>query len=133
MSIKMDVPLGEFVDRLTILEIKSERLTDPEKLKNNNHHLENLRGTWQQSDYADADISSHFAALKAINEKLWEIEDDIREKEANGSFDDEFIDLARAVYLNNDERARIKNEINKQFKSEFTEEKSYTEYRRDQA
>jgi hypothetical protein len=133
MSMKMDVPLGEFLDRLTILEIKSERLTDPTKLANNNKHLENLRAAWQASEYGKTDISEHFAALKAINEKLWEIEDDIREKEASGSFDKEFIELARAVYINNDERARLKNEFNKLFHSEFTEEKSYTEYRRDKA
>jgi hypothetical protein len=127
----MDVPLGEFLDRMTILEIKSERLTDPEKLTNNNRHLENLRATWQQSEYGGSDIAEHFAALKAINERLWEIEDDIREKEATGTFDNEFIELARAVYINNDERARLKNEFNKLFHSEFTEEKSYTDYRRD--
>jgi hypothetical protein len=130
MSIKMEVPLGEFLDKLSILEIKSKRLRDPQKLANNNRLMEALRLTWQASHYENADIKNHYQKLKAVNERLWEIEDQIREKEAQQRFDAEFIELARSIYITNDTRAELKNEFNRLFQSEFTEEKSYTDYRR---
>jgi hypothetical protein len=132
MNIKMDVPLGEFFDKLSILEIKSKRLRDPQKLANNNRLMEALRQTWQGSHCENADIENQYQKLKAVNERLWEIEDQIREKEAQQRFDAEFIELARSVYITNDARAELKNEFNRLFQSEFTEEKSYTDYRRAQ-
>lgn len=130
MNIKVDVSLGEFLDKVTILEIKAERIRDEAKLANVRHELELLRRTWRDSPFASKDISEPLARLKAINEKLWDIEDRIRVKESRGAFDAEFIELARAVYLCNDERAAIKHELNVTLGSELIEEKSYADYRR---
>lgn len=130
MNITVEVSLGEFLDKLTILQIKSERIRDPAKLDNIRKELELLTRTWSSSPFADADIHEPLGRLKAINEKLWDIEDRIRVKESHGAFDQEFIELARAVYLCNDERAAIKRELNLLLGSELIEEKSYAEYRR---
>ena len=85
--------------------------------------------TWKESAYAATNITKEQAALKAINEKLWDIEDDIRLKESKGEFDNAFIALARSVYISNDERARIKRAINTKLGSDLIEEKSYTDYK----
>ena len=84
---------------------------------------------WKENEKSSVDISSEYNELKKINEKLWEIEDDIRDKERNKEFDLKFIELARAVYVTNDERARIKKEINLKLGSDLVEEKSYTDYK----
>jgi hypothetical protein len=131
MAITVEVSVGELLDKITILEIKTERMTDPAKLANVRRELETLQRTWAASDYSKHDLGRHIAELKRINEALWEIEDGIRAKEAADEFDDAFIALARSVYLRNDERARVKKEINMQVGSALVEEKSYTDYRRD--
>ena len=128
MSITTTISVGEFLDKLTILEIKHERISDPDKLANVRHELETLRRIWSESDYADAEIEPEYSRLKAVNEKLWEIEDAIREKERQQCFDAEFIRLARAVYFTNDERAALKKALNLRLGSDLVEEKSYADY-----
>jgi hypothetical protein len=128
MSISTEISLGEFLDKLTILEIKKSRITEPQKLKNIMREYVTLRAQWKASEYAKADIDKEMKRLKEVNERLWEIEDRIREKEARGEFDEAFIELARSVYLQNDERAAIKKEINDKLGSRLVEEKSYKEY-----
>lgn len=126
--LKVEVSVGEFLDKMTILEIKSERIQDPQKLRNVRSELELLRAAWAASPMSQADVSAQLAELKRINETLWEIEDRIRLKEAARTFDDEFIELARSVYRTNDERAAIKKELNHRLGSPITEEKSYPDY-----
>jgi len=128
MTIKIEVSFGEFLDKLTILQIKRERISDPAKLKNINNELQLLQQTWAAHPKANIDITAEMQQLKAINEKLWDIEDDIRDKERNKTFDPGFIELARAVYVSNDERARIKRVINEKLGSDLIEEKSYADY-----
>lgn len=129
MSIKVDVSVGEFIDKLTILQIKSERISDEDKLVNINKEKSVLEEEWKKTEYAKIDISNLQSELFRINENLWEIEDDIRDKEFAKEFDEKFIELARAVYVTNDERARVKKEINALVGSELTEEKSYKDYK----
>jgi len=128
MSINTKISFGEFLDKLTILEIKCERITDKEKLENVKHEREVLNQIWKDHEKSSVDISAEYNALKKINEKLWEIEDDIRDKERDKEFDQGFIELARAVYVTNDERAKIKKEINLKLGSDLLEEKSYSDY-----
>lgn len=128
MTIKAEVSFGEFLDKVTILEIKSERIKDANKLVNVNNELKLLREHWQAHPKSKIDITEEMKQLKAVNEKLWEIEDNIREKERSKTFDQGFIELARAVYFTNDERARIKRVINEKLGSELIEEKSYEDY-----
>ncbi|GAA4780450.1 DUF6165 family protein [Lysobacter hankyongensis] len=123
------VSFGELLDKIAILQIKSERMTDPAKLANVRNELTALEATWGAHPAAAHDISGLRAGLKAVNERLWVIEDDIRLKEKAQAFDDEFIRLARAVYFENDERARIKKDINLALGSAYVEEKSYQDYR----
>jgi hypothetical protein len=127
-EIKVPISPGELVDKITILEIKSARMTDAAKLANVRTELALLQDTWRSSAYASHDISSQWAALRAINEKLWDVEDDIRDKERARKFDQEFIELARAVYVTNDERAAVKRDINARLGSKIVEEKSYAKY-----
>ncbi|MBK6436045.1 MAG: hypothetical protein IPF83_09360 [Rhodanobacteraceae bacterium] len=127
--IHVPVSFGELLDKLAILEIKSERMRDPAKLANVRRELDELSATWSQSAEAKIDIADLLAALKAVNQRLWVIEDDIRIKESKQEFDAEFIRLARAVYVENDERARVKREINIRLGSALIEEKSYQDYR----
>ncbi len=128
MVLKVDVSAGEFLDKITILEIKSERIKDEEKLRNVHKELDLLRKIWVESPLSQNDVSSQVGDLKRVNESLWEIEDKIRLKEAAQSFDDEFVQLARSVYKINDERASIKRQLNRILGSELTEEKSYADY-----
>lgn len=132
MSIDIHVPIspGELIDKITILQIKSERMTDATKVANVRTELNLLESTWRDSAHAATDIAAQWAELKRINEKLWVIEDDIRDKERAGAFDKEFIELARAVYFTNDERAAVKREINTRLGSRIVEEKSYADYKR---
>ncbi len=129
MTIKVDVSVGEFLDKVTILEIKSERIKDVAKLENVNKELNLLKGIWRGSEFAKVDISDEMSRLKEINEKLWEIEDDIRNQEREQKFDEQFIKLARLVYYSNDERAAIKKELNLKLGSGLVEEKSYSDYK----
>jgi len=130
MSTDILVPVspGELIDKITILQIKSERIGDPEKLDNVRVELDLLESTWRNSTHAGVDIDAQRSALQGINEKLWDIEDRIRDKERSRSFDQEFIELARAVYVTNDERSRVKREINTRLGSRIVEEKSYAKY-----
>lgn len=121
---------GELIDKISILEIKSQRMSDPVKLANVRAELSLLMSTWQASPWSAVDISADWAGLRAVNEKLWVIEDQIRDKERDGRFDHDFVELARAVYINNDERAAIKKRINTRLGSTLVEEKSYADYRR---
>ena len=121
---------GELIDKITILEIKSQRMTDATKLANVRTELGMLTETWQTSSGAAIDINEEWKALRGVNEQLWDIEDRIRDKERDGRFDAQFIELARAVYVTNDERAAIKKRINTRLGSTLVEEKSYAEYRK---
>ncbi|MEA1876246.1 MAG: DUF6165 family protein [Bacteroidota bacterium] len=122
---KIEVSNGELIDKLSILEIKSERIDSPDKLMNIRKELSILH-------LAASDILPHcqqqYIKLKLINEKLWNIEDRIRDLERNANFDKEFVQTAREVYINNDTRAEIKKEINLITGSELSEEKSYQKY-----
>jgi hypothetical protein len=124
---------GELIDKITILEIKSERMSDASKLANVRTELELLTATWRASPFASSDVDADWKALRSVNEQLWDIEDRIRDKEREAAFDAGFIDLARAVYVTNDERAAIKKRINARLGSTLVEEKSYAEYRRPDA
>ncbi|WP_158885199.1 DUF6165 family protein [Rhodanobacter sp. L36] len=127
--IQTPVSYGELIDKITILEIKSRRITDDAKLANVRNELELLLATWANSTASQTDIADERARLLAVNELLWDIEDKIRMKERAQAFDQEFIELARAVYFRNDERAAFKREINLKLGSELVEEKSYQDYR----
>lgn len=122
MEIK--VSIGEIIDKLTILSIKKEKIIDSVKLKNIEKEFTYLSDVVEQLNVEQVDISE----LLQVNLQLWEIEDDIREKERNKTFDSDFIELARKVYITNDLRASIKRKINEKYFSNFTEEKSYSEY-----
>jgi hypothetical protein len=122
------VSYGELLDKIAILQIKSERMTDPAKLANVRKELSALERTWMAHPAAGKDIAELRARLKAVNERLWVIEDDIRVKEKAQAFDDGFIALARSVYVENDTRARIKKDINLALGSTYVEEKSYEDY-----
>lgn len=119
---------GELIDKLTILDIKSRRIADPAKLANVRAELDVLTRCWAQSPFGKADVTADRAALLAVNERLWEIEDDIRDQERAKTFGARFIELARAVYIENDERAAIKKRINVALGSAIIEEKSYAAY-----
>jgi hypothetical protein len=121
---------GELIDKITILEIKSQRMTDAAKLANVRAELGMLTETWKTSAGSAIDIDAEWKALRGVNEQLWDIEDRIRDKERDGTFDAGFIELARAVYVTNDERAAIKKRINTRLGSTLVEEKSYAEYRK---
>jgi len=128
-EIQVPVSFGELLDKLAILDIKSERMSDPAKLANVRKERDALTATWNAHVASKTDISQLRAELKAVNERLWVIEDDIRINEKNQDFGPEFIRLARAVYFENDERARIKKDINLALGSAYVEEKSYQDYR----
>jgi Family of unknown function (DUF6165) len=128
-EISVPVSPGELVDKLTILEIKSERMSDATKLANVRLELQLLSGIWTQSDYARIDIRAEWAELKRINAVLWDIEDEIRDEERHQRFGEQFIKLARAVYVTNDERAAVKRRINDKLGSKIVEEKSYASYK----
>jgi hypothetical protein len=122
------VSFGEVLDKITILEIKAERIADPEKVKNVRLELDELSANWNQVVQDQTAISNLRSQLKAVNEELWVIEDDIRDQEAAQDFGQTFIELARAVYVTNDKRAAIKKEVNLALGSRFVEEKSYQDY-----
>jgi hypothetical protein len=126
--ISVPVSFGELIDKLTILEIKSERIGDPAKVANVRDELGLLGETWNANPASATDISAERAELKRINEALWEIEDEIRLKEKAQAFDARFVELARAVYHTNDRRAAIKRAINEKLGSRLVEEKSYQDY-----
>lgn len=127
--ISTPVSYGELIDKITILEIKSERMSDPAKLANVGTELDALNRTWAADPAAAVDIADLRDRLRAVNEALWDIEDRIRLQEKAKAFDAGFIELARSVYIRNDERAALKREINLKLGSTLIEEKSYQDYR----
>ena len=128
MSIKVELSVGELIDKISILQIKAEKIVDRSKLENINKELDVLMSLWKDSTNSNNNLESEINELKAINEELWHIEDKIRDKERNQAFDKGFIELARAVYITNDKRADIKRIINSKTGSELIEEKSYSDY-----
>ncbi|HEY2340018.1 MAG TPA: DUF6165 family protein [Steroidobacteraceae bacterium] len=128
-EILVPVSPGELLDKITILRIKVARIQDATKLANVKLELSLLEQTWKDSGAAAHDVALDERALENVNGRLWDIEDRIRDKEAHQTFDREFIELARAVYICNDERAAIKKRINLQLGSRLIEEKSYKQYR----
>ena len=127
-EILVPVSFGELLDKIAILQIKSERMTDAAKLANVRNELTALETTWAAHPASRQDIDALRADLKAVNERLWVIEDDIRLQEKAQTFDGEFVRLARAVYFENDVRARVKKDINLALGSAYVEEKSYQDY-----
>lgn len=128
MNVNVDISIGEFFDKITILEIKKERISNADKLVNINKELDGLNELLTRLPFTRDDVSQEVAELKTINEALWEIEDDIREQESQKTFGEKFIELARAVYITNDKRSDVKRDINLKLGSDFVEEKSYEEY-----
>ena len=128
-DILVPISPGELLDKITILRIKEARILDAEKLANVKLELGMLEQSWRDCGGAATPLALEERALQNVNERLWDIEDRIRDKEAKQSFDRDFIELARAVYLANDERAALKKRINTSLGSRLIEEKSYKQYR----
>ena len=124
----IEVSHGEIVDKLTILQIKKENITDPNKLDNIIKEYEYLLSV-VENDLGISTSSPEYLELLSVNKDLWVIEDDIRDKERQKEFDEDFVSLARSVYYTNDVRAKIKKEINLKHSSGFVEEKSYQSYK----
>ena len=128
-EILIPISPGELLDKITILQIKSERITDAAKVANVRTELGMLEKVWNEAVNDDEQIRALTSELKSINEALWEIEDDIRDEERNRRFGERFIKLARAVYVTNDERANAKKKVNLHLNSSIVEEKSYQDYK----
>ena len=128
MQLQVPVSVGEVLDKITILQIKLAHISDANKRVNIQYELDALLPLVAGDVFTTVEMQGLMAELKSVNEALWDIEDDIREKEAAKSFDAEFIKLARAVYVTNDKRAEIKKQINLATGSTLIEEKSYESY-----
>jgi len=128
MEVNIPVSLGELLDKISILEIKNKKILDNTKLVNIKKELSGLRQVLESSNINLSEINDLYEELYKINLTLWDIEDSIRILEKNESFDQEFIDFARKVYITNDKRFEVKNKINKTFNSKYVEEKSYEDY-----
>ena len=128
MILNVPVSVGEVVDKVTILEIKSDRISDEAKLRNIRAELDQLRPMVSGGVFDSAEVTALFDGLRAVNGELWNIEDNIRAEEAAGRFGDRFVELARAVYVTNDRRAELKKKINLATGSDLVEEKSYEDY-----
>jgi len=124
-TISVPVAIGELADKISILQIKHERITDAAKRAHVAVELEGLRPIWQALVDARPELDGFYDRLKAVNELMWDVQDGLRAKEAAQEFDDGFIQLARAVAMRNGERIAIKNDINRLAGSEFIEEKQY--------
>lgn len=127
-TVAVEIAPGELIDKITILQIKSERISDPEKHRNVLVELETLTASRDASLPQSGELDRLSRELKAVNERLWVIEDDIRDCERDGDFGDRFIELARSVYKTNDVRADLKRQINVALGSHLIEEKSYQPY-----
>jgi hypothetical protein len=127
-DILVPISPGELLDKITILRIKAARMKDPDKVANVKHELGLLEKTWKDSGAAAVHLGTAEADLTRVNEQLWVIEDEIRDEERAKRFTEKFIELARAVYVTNDERAAIKKRINTLLGSTIVEEKSYQQY-----
>ena len=126
--LQVEVSAGELIDKITILEIKTDRIADPDKVANVQRELRSLTAARSEALPNSPELDELTAELRRINERLWEIEDDIRDCERNGEFGERFIELARAVYRTNDRRAAAKRSINELLGSELVEEKDYAAY-----
>lgn len=127
-TVTIEIAPGELIDKITILEIKREQISDAEKLANVRIELETLEASRDAAIQPSDEMTRLTADLKAVNQELWGIEDDIRDCERDGDFGPKFIELARAVYKTNDRRAALKREINVHLGSRLVEEKSYQPY-----
>jgi Family of unknown function (DUF6165) len=125
LAVQVAIAAGEVNDKITILEIKSERISDERKLEHVRRELAGLMEARERSIFDGGELKSLVAKLKSINESLWRIEDDIRSFGHQGDYGDRFIELARSVYENNDRRAAVKRRINERLGSKIVEEKSY--------
>jgi hypothetical protein len=130
MTKTLSVPLspGELLDKISILEIKVERIADPDKRHNVERELDLLTGLWHAGALETADITAKRRELKQINQSLWDIEDALRDCERADDFSERFVELARSVYRTNDRRAQVKRQINELLGSNIIEEKSYAAY-----
>ncbi len=128
MKVNIPVSLGELLDKISILEIKNEKILNESKLKNIKKELIGLRNVLEELNINLSEIDDLYKDLFKINLTLWEIEDSIRILEKNEDFGKQFVELARSVYITNDKRFEVKNEINKLFNSEYVEVKSYEDY-----
>ncbi len=129
MIIETPISVGELVDKITILRIKSRKIKNADKLKNVGAELDKLQYVFSGlTKNSIPDIINEFVMLESINKELWDIEDQIRKKEMLEEFDSEFIELARSVYITNDKRSEVKKKINEMTGSELVEEKSYEQY-----
>ena len=127
-TVKVNIAPGELIDKITILLIKSERMDDEEKLANVRLELDILSATRDEDIAGSAELDDLTTKLKKVNEALWKIEDNIRDCEAAKDSGESFVELARSVYITNDERARLKREISVLLGSQVLEEKSYKPY-----
>lgn len=128
MRIEVEIAPGELFDKLTILEIKSERISDAEKLRHVRAERESLERARGRDIPPSPELDALYAELKALNEALWDIEDRLRVLERAGDFDEAFVGLARSVYITNDRRAAVKLRINRMLGSDIAEAKSYEAY-----
>lgn len=128
MNVNVEISIGEFFDKITILEIKRAHISAAAKLVNINRELDGLNKILSGLPFSRDKVKAEVDELREVNERLWVIEDEIREKEAKKIFDQGFIELARAVYITNDRRSEVKREINIKLGSDFVEEKSYEKY-----
>lgn len=128
MSVTVEVSYGELIDKITILEIKADKVKDAAKLANIHNELDILNQALSDDVRASEQVRNLTNQLREVNNQLWEIEDRIRDKERSKDFDEEFIALARSVYITNDQRARIKRELNEALDSGIVEEKDYQPY-----
>ena len=127
-TIKVEIAPGELIDKITILEIKAERIDDAEKLHHVQTELRTLVAACDAAVQPSSQLEMVTKELKQVNMQLWDIEDQIRDCERNSDFADRFIELARAVYHTNDRRAALKRQINELLGSRLIEEKSYSDY-----
>ena len=128
MEVNIPVSLGELLDKISILEIKSKKISNDSKLTNIKKELNGLKKVLEDLNFNFSETNNLYDELYKINLTLWDIEDSIRILEKDKNFEKDFIDLARSVYITNDKRFQVKNEINKIFNSEYVEEKSYEDY-----
>ena len=127
-TVTTEISIGELIDKITILDIKMARLDDPAQLTNVGTELEALCRTRDAQVAHSPDLEDMTAALKAVNEALWDIENSVRDHERRSVFDDQFIEQVRSVYRENDKRSALKRRINELTGSRIVEEKSYTKY-----
>lgn len=128
MEVKIPISLGELFDKVSILEIKSEKISEKTKLSHIKKELESLKKIVSKLKLDENKIKPLYEKLKLTNSELWVIEDEIRILEKNNDFGENFVELARSVYITNDKRFEIKNLINNKFNSSYFEEKSYEKY-----